>query len=76
MRTEKSEERAGYRNGLMHYDPIPDVSTETAEILRLENLRKANNAVSNPNTRPLVRAYWQGYLEGMRARENAGQLKQ
>lgn len=68
--TIKGEYKAGFANGLLHETPITGVLDETSTRLYAENIIKANAAIKNDNE-PLVKAYWQGYLDGIKSLEKS-----
>lgn len=64
-RTIKTEHAAGLANGAKHGTPLPHSSPENTAFLYAQNVEKAKTATSGSYSEPLIKAYWQGYLEGM-----------
>lgn len=60
--TINSEFLAGEKSGLKHGDPISGTIPECAAYLWRGNLEKAKTG--SLSDMPLIRAYWQGYLQG------------
>jgi hypothetical protein len=64
-RTEKTEFEKGFKNGSAGYVAVYGISEAAMRAMMKDNLRKADQGIKDGE--PLIRAYWSGYLEGVKS---------